>query len=260
MTKFKIGCHTLTWANYFKDYSIKDVLWEIKQAGYDGVECVEPLSKLGPVGLFKMELGEEGLELASLSSNVRVGAEEKSDLREAEEKISFGSHFGITSVMVTGGWASDGLKKETKSYKALCKRLDLLAQYASKFNIQIAFHNHLDTIIEDERDILNLLEFSKAIKLCIDTGHLIAAGSEPSEIIERFAGSIVLVHLKDWDAKLKDFVELGKGLLRNKIKNVLETLEDINYTNWVIVELDRTSSTPFESAKISREFLKGVGY
>lgn len=260
MPKFKIGCHTLTWKNYFKDYSVKNVLWEIKQAGYDGVECIEPLSKLGPVGLFKMELGEESLELASLSSNVRIGAEEKSDIKESQERISFGSHFAMTSLMVTSGWMSDGLKKDTKSYKALCRRLDSLAEFASKFNIKIAFHNHLDTIVEDERDILALLEFSKSLKLCIDTGHLIAAGCEPGEVIERFASSIALVHLKDWDAKLKDFVELGKGVLKDRIKNILETLEDINYTNWVIVELDRTSSTPFESAKISREFLKGVGY
>ncbi len=239
---------------------MKDVLWEIKQAGYDGLECVEPLSKLGPMGLFKMEIEEENLRLASLSSNVKVSADEKSDLAEAKEKISFGSHFGINSLMVTGGWISDGLKKETKSYKALCRRLDSLAQFASKFNIKIAFHNHLNTIVEDERDILQLLEFSNSIKLCVDTAHLIAAGSEPSEVIKQFAASIALVHLKDWDPRTKDFVEVGNGILRSKVENILETLEAINYTNWIIVELDRTSATPFESAKISREFLKGAGY
>lgn len=239
---------------------MKDVLWEIKQAGYDGVECVEPLSKLGSVGLFKMEIEEESLTLASLSSNVKVSADEKSDLAEAKEKISFGSHFGINSLMVTGGWISDGLKKETKSYKALCRRLDSLAQFASKFNIKIAFHNHLNTIVEDEKDILQLLEFSNSIKLCVDTAHLIAAGSDPSEVIKNFAASVALVHLKDWDPRTKDFVELGNGILRPKVENILETLEAINYTNWIIVELDSTSSTPFESAKISREFLKGVGY
>lgn len=239
---------------------MKDVLWEIKQAGYDGVECVEPLSKLGSVGLFKMEIEEEGLKLASLSSNVKVRDEEKSDLREAKEKISFGSHFGIESLMATGGWINDGLKKEAKSYKALTKRLDSLAQFASKFNIKIAFHNHLDTIVEDEKDILTLLEFSNSIKLCVDTGHLIAAGSEPSEVIKQFAASIALVHLKDWDPRNKDFVEVGKGVLRDRVKNILETLEAINYTNWIIVELDKTSATPFESAKISREFIKEAGY
>jgi len=260
MARFKIGCHTLTWANYFKDYSIKDALWEIKQAGYDGVECFEPLSKLGPIGFFRMELEEEGLQLASLSSNVKVSEDEKNDLSEAKEKISFGSHFGIASLMATGGWTTNGLKKEVKSYKVLCKRLDSLAEFALKFNIQVAFHNHLDTIVEDERDILNLLEFSKSIKLCIDTGHLVACGSDPNEVIKRYASSIALVHLKDWDPNGKDFVELGRGMLRDRIKDILETLEAINYTNWIVVELDRTSRTPFESAKISREFIKGVGY
>ncbi|MDP2942025.1 MAG: sugar phosphate isomerase/epimerase [Candidatus Omnitrophota bacterium] len=260
MARFKIGCHTLTWGNYSKNHSLKDALWEIREAGYDGVECYEPLSNLGSVGFFKMEIEEEGLKLASLSSNVKVSEDEKSDLAEAKEKVSFGSHFGIPALMTTGGWASDGLKKEAKSYKALCKRLDALAQFASKFNIQIAFHNHLDTIVEDERDILNLLEFSKSIKLCVDTGHLAAAGADPVEVINKHASSVALVHLKDWDPKIKDFTELGRGVLRDRIKNILETLEKINYTNWIIVELDRTSRTPFESAKISRDFLKEAGY
>ena len=49
-------------------------------------------------------------------------------------------------------------------------------------------------------------------------------------------------------------------MLGNRMKNILATLEKINYTNWIIVELDRTSITPFESARISRDFLRGIGY
>ncbi len=265
MARFKIGCHALTWGNYLKDYSIKDALWEIKEAGYDGVEFFDPLSRFGSVAVLKMLLDEEGLELASLSTDIRISDSEKDDLAEAKEKVSFGSHFGITSLMTTGGWTSNGLNKEVKCYKALCRRLDSLARFASKFNIQIAFHNHLDTIVEDKRDILNLLEFSNAIKLCVDTGHLAACGADPLEVIKNCASSISLVHLKDWDPKIKDFVELGRGVLGEKIKNILEALEDINYTNWIIVELDRTFRTPsnsaeFESAKISRNYLKEAGY
>lgn len=74
-------------------------------------------------------------------------------------------------------------------------------------------------------------------------------------------------HTLTWGnySKVRDFTELGKGVLRGKIKNILETLEKINYTNWIIVELDRTFRTPsnsaeFESARISRDFLKEAGY
>lgn len=260
MAKFKIGCHTITWSNFYKDYEIKTVLWEIRKAGYDGVEFFEPLSKLGPTKAIEAQLKEEGLELASLSTNIRISTDEKKDLQVAKEKVIFGSHFGMKALMVTGGWITDGLKKDIRSFRALAKRLDSLADFASKYNIKIAFHNHLDTIVEEDIDILNLLEFTRSTKLCLDTGHLIAVGAEPNEVIERYAASVALVHLKDWDPKLRDFVELGEGVLKKKIENFLETLYRINYTNWIVVELDRTSSTPFESAAISRKFLKGAGF
>ena len=260
MARFKIGCHTLTWGNYFSGYSVKDALWEIREAGYDGVEIYDPLIRLGSAAALKIQLEEQGLALATLSANIKVSADEKADIAEAKEKVFLAGGFGVKALMVTGGWTGDGLKKESKSYKSLCKRLDLLAAYASKFNMQVAFHNHLDTIVEDERDILNLLEFSKSLKLCIDTGHLAAAGADPAYVIEKYASSLALVHLKDWDPAIKDFTELGRGILGNKMKNILATLEKINYTNWIIVELDRTSTTPFESAMISRDFLRGIGY
>ncbi len=256
----KIGCHTLTWGNYLRDYPLKDVLCEIKEAGYDGAEIFDPLPRLGSAALLKTQLDEAGLELASLSANVRVTPDEKADIAEAREKAYFAGQFGVEALMVTGGWKGDGLSKDVKSYKALCKRLDSLAEYSSRFNVKIAFHNHLDTIVEDERDIMDLLEFSKSVKLCLDTGHLAAAGSDPAAVIERCRSSVALVHLKDWDPAARDFTELGRGKLCHNMKNILASLERINYTNWIIVELDRTSSTPLESARSSRDFLRGIGY
>ena len=260
MARFKIGCHTLTWGNYLDGYPIKDALWEIREAGYDGVEIYDSLSRLGSAAALKTQLEEQGLALAALSANIRVTGDEKEDLAEAKEKAFFASQFSVKALMATGGWTGDGLKKEPKSYKSLCKRLDSLAQYASKFKMQVAFHNHLDTIVEDERDIVNLLEFSRSLKLCIDTGHLAAADSDPAYVIEKYASSLALVHLKDWDPKIKDFVGLGRGIIGEGVKNILATLDKINYTNWIIVELDRTLTTPFESARSSRDFLRGMGY
>lgn len=260
MAKFKIGIHTITWNTFSAAYSLKDALREMREAGYDGVECYEPLSKLGPPGIFKMMIEEENLQLAALSSGIDVTKDAARDLAGIKEKIDYGSQFGIKNFILWGGWAGERIKKDETAIKALAERLEELCWYASKFDIQIAFHPHLGTIIEDEEDMLKLVEFSKSVKLCVDTGHLTAAGSDPCEAIKRHADIIAHMHLKDWDPKNKDFVELGRGVLRDKIKNILEALESINYTNWVVVELDRTSSTPFESAKVSREFLREVEY
>lgn len=253
----KIGCHTLTWGNYFGAYPLKNVLCDIKEAGYEGVEIYEDVQN---PSLLKSQLEETGLELAALSANVRVTSDEKSDISEAVQKVLLGGKFGIKTLMVTGGWKNDGLNKDPGSYKLLCRRLDSLSRYASEFGISVAFHNHLDTIVEDEKDIFNLLEFSRSVKLCADTGHLAAAGCNPAAVIEELSSSVALVHLKDWDPGIKDFVELGRGALCHNIKNILETLRRINYTNWIVVELDRTISTPLESAKVSRGFLRGIGY
>ena len=250
----KVGYQTLTWANYYGGYDIKEVIKKIGETGFEGIEFIEPISKLGKPRLLQMILERTGLEAASISCGLNMDPRDTSDIDETNMRVKFGSELGVKDIMLCGGWRSASIKKEDSSYKILAGKLDACCNYASTLNMNIAFHPHKNTIIETSEDIDRLLRFTDKSKLCLDIAHLAACGSDPAETIRAFKDITTYIHLKDWDRDSDDFVELGRGQV--DIKRCLSVLKDVGYDGWVVVELDRTSTTPEESAGINADYLR----
>jgi inosose dehydratase len=253
----KFGYHTLTWANAYKNYDIGQTIREIKESGFSGIEFMEPLSMLGNAAALKIMLEREGIEIVSLSLGLNMDPHNNSDVEEAQLRIDFAKEFGIQDLMLCGGWRGQDEPKIDSAYKILADKINACAAYSARFNINIAFHPHKDTIVETEKDIEKLLTFTDKFKLCPDIAHLTACGSDPVNVIERFKDIITYVHFKDWDVEKDDFVELGRGEV--DIMKCLETLKNVGYDDWVVVELDHTTATPMESCGISAEYLKRAG-
>ena len=253
----KIGYQTLTWANYYKDYSVEEPIHQIKEAGFEGIEFIEPIEKLGKADFLQSILSEIGLKPVSLSCGLNMDPNDTSDIEETKSRVDFAGKLGIENMMLCGGWLADGIKKEENSYKILGDKLNMCCEYASGLNMNIAFHPHKNTIVETREDIERLLEFTDKTKLCVDIAHLAACGSNPAEVIKRFGKIITYIHLKDWDVELDDFVELGKGEV--DITKCLSVLKEIGYKGWAVVELDHTKKTPKESARINADYLRKAG-
>ena len=139
-------------------------------------------------------------------------------------------------------------------------------------------HAHLRTLIETVDDAERLMAAAPDLWLLYDTGHLLAAGSDPMQVFERdgLKHRIGHVHLKDahaddpgnWNhrtGKFREearFAELGAGNLGLDVKAVLEKLEEVGYEGWVSVELDfpYPPKPAAEAAKANRDYLRGLGY
>ena len=253
----KLGYQTLTWANYYDDYSIEQPIREIKKAGFEGIEFIEPISKLGSPDSLQMILNETELKAVSLSCGLNMNPDDTSDIDETKIRIEFAGELGLKNMMLCGGWLVDNVKKEEKFYEILARKLDICCEYAAGFNINIAFHPHKNTIVETRQDIERLLQFTNKAKLCLDIAHLVACGSDPVEVIRLFSKITAYIHLKDWDVGQDDFVELGRGEV--DIAKCLSVLKEIKYNGWAVVELDRTKKTPEESAGICADYLRKVG-
>ena len=246
----KIGCHSLTWANYYKwkKYNIKKALNDIKKIGYDGVELVEPLSFFEEPETLKKTLHDTGLELISLSCSLD---------EEFKKRIDFLSQFNASVAMLYTGWVAKGRRKEGFLIHSLRHDLESMANYARKQHIDVALHPHKETLVETKPDLEDFYSEPTDIKLCVDIAHLAACDTDPLEILKEFRKKIVYVHLKDYDHKKKRFTELGRGDL--DLGPILSYLKD-NYNGWLTVELDFTSTTPVKSARINREYLKKSGF
>ncbi len=110
----------------------------------------------------------------------------------------------------------------------------------------------MGTMIESGAETRRVLEGSQ-IGLCVDTGHLAAAGSDPGEIVAADPDRVRHVHLKDVDSELAArvvegsltftdavreglFVPLGTGNV--DVSGIVDTLEGAGYQGWYVLEQD----------------------
>ena len=100
--------------------------------------------------------------------------------------------------------------------------------------LEPVFHHHLDTSIETPDDIDRLLELTE-LELCLDTGHLLAAGGDPLETLARWGHRVRQVHVKDARAD-GTFCRLGEGRL--DLGAFLDALRALAYEGWIVVEQD----------------------
>lgn len=140
------------------------------------------------------------------------------------------------------------------------------------------FHHHTATYIEAQWEIERLLEVSD-VGLCLDTGHLLLGRGEPVTAIRDWGDRINQVHLKDarldrleeivseaapvqeiW--RRQAFCALGDGDI--DVQQVLETLSEINYSGWLVVEQDvlpdpANPKQPAADQRRNRDYLRAHG-
>ena len=138
---------------------------------------------------------------------------------------------------------------EWAAFLANLRRLEALV---TDTGLQTALHPHWGMAIETGRHIERLLD-SSSVGLCLDTGHVYLAGTDPVEIARAARGRVLHVHLKDVDparaARVRSgevpfreavidglFVPLGQGAV--DIAGVIATLEADGYRGWYVLEQD----------------------
>lgn len=158
----------------------------------------------------------------------------------------------------------------------LAERVCRAAEIVREHGLQATFHPHAGTWVESLEDLEELLRRAPAplVKLCWDVGHAVVGGVDPIAVVRAHPERIAYIHLKDVDGDVLDvvsreglafddairrrvFTELGRGRL--DVPGLLTALRDIGYTGWLMVEQDSTWLPAAESARASREYLRGLG-
>lgn len=261
--KFRIACHTIQWAGeHTKDP--EKVMRAVAEAGYEGIEGFTANNPDDLVRLAVMA-GKHGLHL------VNIGAP------NPEDRFKFNLVVGNKAAEIPAARKSEfgGRNAGPADYHRAAERLRPYCELAKSYGLKPFHHAHLGTMIETLQDVDALLPLLPDLWLLFDTGHLLAARSNPLDVLKKWGRRIAHVHLKD--TKAKDpaawnhreqkfgqdawFEELGKGNLGLDVKAVLQGLEAIGYDGWVSVEQDRvTHHSPADTARVNREYLKSWGY
>jgi inosose dehydratase len=271
------------------------LLDSVSGAGYDGID-------LGPVGYLGTEetlpgrLEDRGLALAGGYLELPFSEPDKfvGALPELDALLDIfdSAASGVTPPRPTLADAGSPVRARYPGRAALDSSVGLddagwerfaegvarAAGHCRDRGYEPTFHHHTATYIEAQWEIERLLELTD-VGLCLDTGHLLLGRGEPITAIREWAPRINQVHLKDARlARLEEivaeaapvqeiwrrqaFCALGDGDI--DIAAVLDALDDIGYSGWIVVEQDvlpdpANPGQPAEDQRRNREYLRTYG-
>jgi inosose dehydratase len=150
-------------------------------------------------------------------------------------------------------------------------------EIGTRRGLEIALHPHYGTVIERDDQIRRLLATTD-VALCLDTGHLMVGGADPTAIVRAARGRISHVHLKDVDSSIAARVRAGEvgyrdavhqGMYRPlgdgdaDVATIVRLLREDGYDGWYVIEQDLVidgarTDDPLENATRSVRFLDSV--
>ena len=293
--KLKIGNAPVSWgvmevAGWGRQIPYSKLLDEIQQAGYAGTE-------LGPYGYFptdpqklKSELSARRLQLIAsfvpipLAHSTRHNDAHKEAMKVAHLLAQSGAPLIVLADemsemrMAVSGRVDELHDGMTDSqWEGAARILSRIASDCREIGVTAVFHHHAGTFIETPNELARLCASTTPdlLGLCLDTGHYLFGGGDPSEAVSSYGSRIRHLHLKDvrlsvltrtredkvgfLDAVRRGvFCELGEGDIN--LKAVVERLAGLGYSGWAVVEQDVDTRNekvkPLESAIRSRQFLR----
>jgi inosose dehydratase len=166
-----------------------------------------------------------------------------------------------------------------EAWKQVTETLLQIHEVTARRGITVAFHQHVATHIESDREIRLLIEAVQGtpIRFCIDSGHLTLGGSDPVALVNELRDAVVHIHAKDVDgpmlARLQSgeidyFAATGQGLYSDLGTGIVDWtglrdgLVKAGFGGWVVAEQDRLlvseSRIPFDANKRNFAFLAGL--
>jgi inosose dehydratase len=163
-------------------------------------------------------------------------------------------------------------------WQTMLANLDRIDELTRSEGVVASLHPHIGTMIERQAEVERVLTGSR-IGLCVDTGHLLAGGTDPVALTKAHVDRVVHVHLKDVDGQLAGEVAAGRlpfgdavraGLFRPlgqgtvDIAAMVSVLEAQGYDGWYVLEQDimldgdPTGAGPMADVRVSLDYLARV--
>lgn len=262
MKKFKIAVHLCGWPSEARQ-DPRHVLEVARDAGYDGVEG------------FRAGSADELVDLAALAAEyglrlINVGAETPG------LKAKFNAALGNEAAEVPAARkAGPGRDPTDDELDALTNPLEEPIAEFARLGLKPFHHIHIGTILETPEDCERVLERLPDLWLLFDTGHLLAANSDPMAVLERWPDRIGHVHLKNfwtrdpkagWDRrqpgfwKTSRFCDLSEGNTGFDPGAALDGLAAAGYSGWISIEEDHPARDIEAVVRDNRQFLADLGY
>jgi inosose dehydratase len=163
-------------------------------------------------------------------------------------------------------------------WATLLTNLDRLADAAAAHGVLAVLHPHVGTMVETRDEVVRVLDGS-AVRLCLDTGHLLIGGTDPLQLAREVPHRVAHAHLKDVDAKLAARVQAGEltyteavrrgmytplGAGDVDIAGIVTALRGNGFDGWFVMEQDTilddepTDEGPLRDVAASVTYMQNV--
>jgi sugar phosphate isomerase/epimerase len=153
-------------------------------------------------------------------------------------------------------------RKSFDDYKRLVDVLNRAGEDCKKAGIQFGYHNHDFEFAAMEGqmpfDYLLKQTDAKLVKIELDLYWITKARQQPEKYFAMYPGRFELFHVKDMDNTPKEFfAEVGRGLI--DFKSIFQQSKKAGVKHY-FVEQDETPGSPFDSIKISYDYLSKLKF
>ena len=267
-------------------YSVRDdaekdfegTLRAVKEMGYDGVEFAGFYGKT-PAEVKKLC---EEIGLVPLSTHMDVSIDEM--CADADAHMKRYAEVGLKYAAIP--YLPEDRRPASGNFEKTLEDIKLIGEVANRNGLTLLYHNHDFEFVKIgdayALDVLYDTVPASLLQTELDTCWVNVGGENPAEYLKKYTGRAPVVHLKDFvmagkkpehmyeligiapegEAASEEafgFRPVGYGV--QNMPAILDASLEAGAT-WVVVEQDRPGpdKTPMESVKMSRDYLKTLGW
>ena len=159
-------------------------------------------------------------------------------------------------------WIPPEERRSLDDYKRLADFCNRTGERLRRAGLQFAYHNHDFEFAPLEGrvpyDLLLDRTDARLVKMELDLYWINKGGAKPLDYFERHPGRFHLLHVKDMDATpRRHFTEVGRGVI--DFKSVFARARRAGVRHY-FVEQDETPGSPFDSLKVSIDYLRKLEF
>ena len=274
MRDVRIGHTALTWNYFAEPHRLAEAIEDCAELGFAGTEVWG--------GTYEWWERERTGELANLLREHDVvmaclfqfgdwlDPEAAATLVEEGQRWAAAvKDLGGDVLMLVPGQRRDDPPYSLDEFKQMAETMNAVGSVAKREGAVAAMHPHWGTVVESRLEIDVLLDHldPPLVGFAPDTAQIAKGGTDPLPVIERWSDRIRHVHLKDLSPRWEEmraagvplrspegYVELGQGVI--DLRPLLPILDEIDYSGWLMAELDEAQRPAREAAHLSRDYLR----
>lgn len=139
--------------------------------------------------------------------------------------------------------------------------LPYVEKKVKQYDIRLAIHNHGpdNPLYPNATDIWNhIKDMDSRLGICLDIGHTVRDGQDPSVDLEKYISRIFDIHTKDVTAATREgkTVETGRGII--DIPRFVATLSKVKYSGKCSLEFEKEMTDNLPGIAESTGYFRGV--